>query len=52
MSAMGGDLPGYEEAIRALFAGDPERFDAHTAAWPTDVRAHGRTLAADALRAE
>ena len=51
MSAMGGDLPGYEEAIRALFAGDPERFDAHTAAWPADLRDHSRTLAADALHA-
>ena len=50
MSAMGGDLPGYEEAIRALFAGDRERFDAHTAGWPADVRDHSRSLAGDALR--
>jgi len=51
MSAMGGDLPGYEEAIRALFAGDAERFDGHTAAWPADLREHCRTLAADAVGA-
>lgn len=50
MSAMGGDLPGYEEAIRALFAGDAARFDAHTAAWPSDLREHARGLASDALR--
>ncbi len=50
MSAIGGDLPGYEEAIRALFAGDAERFDAHTAGWPADVRDHSRWLATPALR--
>lgn len=49
MSAMAGDLPGYEEALRALFAGDQEGFNAHTADWPVDVRAHGRALAAEAL---
>mgnify|MGYP001765632691 CR=1 FL=1 len=38
MSAMAGDLPGFEEATRALFAGDAERLAAHTAAWPPDVR--------------
>jgi hypothetical protein len=49
MLAVGGDLPGYEEATRALFAGDAERFEAHTAAWPPDLREHGRRLAAEAL---
>lgn len=49
MSAMAGDLPGYEEALRALFGGDEEAFDAHTAGWPEDVRAHGRKLAKAAL---
>lgn len=49
MLAIGGDLPGYEEATRALFAGDAERFEAHTAAWPPDLREHSRRLAADAL---
>lgn len=38
MSTMAGDLPGFEEASRALFAGDAERLAAHTAAWPPDVR--------------
>jgi hypothetical protein len=50
MSAMGGDLPGYEEAIRALFAGNGERLDAEMQPWPADVRAHARRLASDALR--
>ncbi len=38
MSTMAGDLPGFEEATRALFAGDADRLAAHTAAWPPDVR--------------
>lgn len=40
MSAMAGDLPGFEEASRALFAGDAQRFGARVAAWPPDVRDH------------
>ncbi|MEN3930582.1 DUF2239 family protein [Microvirga sp. W0021] len=38
MSAMAGDLPGYEEATRALFAGDRERLEMEIARWPEDVR--------------
>jgi len=38
MSAIAGDLPGFEEATRALFAGDADRLAAHIAAWPPDVR--------------
>ena len=45
MSAMAGDLPGFEEASRALFAGDAERFAAEAAGWPDDVRAHVLRLA-------
>ncbi len=37
MSAMAGDLPGFEEAARALFAGERSHLDAHLAAWPTDI---------------
>lgn len=40
MSALAGDLPGFEEASRALFAGDRERFRAIVAAWPADVASH------------
>jgi hypothetical protein len=45
MSAMAGDLPGFEEAARALFADDRARFDALIAGWPADVRDHAAALA-------
>lgn len=38
MSAMAGDLPGFEEAARALFAGDRDRLSALLAPWPADIR--------------
>lgn len=50
MAAMAGDLPGFEEATRALFAGDESRFDALVAPWPDDLRAHAKKLATVALR--
>ena len=40
MSAMAGNLPGFEEASRALFADERRRFAALIAAWPGDVRDH------------
>ena len=46
MAVAGGDLPGFEEAIRALFAGNRTRFDAELAAWPEDFRAYAGRLAA------
>ncbi|HEX2887192.1 DUF2239 family protein [Vineibacter terrae] len=49
MSAMAGDMPGYEEATRALFAGERRRFDALTQPWPPDIRDHARQLAAPAF---
>lgn len=45
MSSMAGDLPGYEEAIRALFAEDRAAFAAQVASWPADVAAHAGQLA-------
>ncbi|ACL55757.1 DUF2239 family protein [Methylobacterium nodulans] len=45
MTAMLGDAPGYEEAARALYAGDGERFRALTEPWPGDLRDHARCLA-------
>lgn len=45
MTAIGGDLPGFEEAMRALFADELERFKTLLAAWPADVRDHALTLA-------
>ncbi|HEY9131616.1 MAG TPA: DUF2239 family protein [Dyella sp.] len=46
MRVMAGDYPGYEEASRAFWRGEAERFDALTAPWPADVRDHLRKLAA------
>ncbi|MFZ1425986.1 MAG: DUF2239 family protein [Geminicoccaceae bacterium] len=51
MSAMAGDLPGFEEASRALFAGDTARLAALTATWPVDIRDHVATWAAAAFGA-
>jgi len=51
MAAVAGNEPGFEEATRALFSGDLDRFVAHTAAWPADVREHARLLASAALGA-
>lgn len=45
MSAAAGNLPGFEEAARALYAGDAERLAAHMAGWPADVRAYALRLA-------
>jgi hypothetical protein len=45
MSAIGGNLPGFEEAIRALFSADPALFAEHIAQWPSGVREHARKLA-------
>ena len=50
MSAMAGDRPGFEEATRALFAGDRARFDRLVKPWPADIRNHARKLAAVALQ--
>ncbi|MGS1010980.1 DUF2239 family protein [Achromobacter anxifer] len=45
MSSMGGNLPGFEEATRALYAGDRERFARHVADWPQDLRTYAMGLA-------
>ncbi|MFP5195055.1 DUF2239 family protein [Alcaligenes faecalis] len=45
MTAIGGDLPGFEEAMRALFADELERFKTLLAGWPEDVRDHAIKLA-------
>jgi hypothetical protein len=38
MSAMAGNFPGYEEASRALYAGNRSRFEELTLNWPRDIR--------------
>jgi hypothetical protein len=50
MSAMAGNFPGFEEAMRAFFAGDRAGFDERVEPWPADVRDHARKLAAVAFR--
>jgi hypothetical protein len=47
ISAMAGNEPGFEEAVRALFAGNRTRFEAESEAWPADIRNYARRLAAD-----
>ncbi|QLP98671.1 MAG: DUF2239 family protein [Rhodoblastus sp.] len=49
MRATLGDRPGYEEAARALYAGDRARFFDLTQPWPADLRDHARKLAQGAF---
>jgi hypothetical protein len=48
MSALAGDFPHFEEAARALFAGDAAGFAERMAPWPPDVRNYALRLAAGA----
>jgi uncharacterized protein len=52
MSVIAGNKPHYEDAIRALFAGDPARFEELIAGWPADVRDHASQLAERTFRRE
>ena len=45
MSAIAGDLPGFEEALRALFAGNSLKFVSTIDDWPADVRDHTLRIA-------
>jgi hypothetical protein len=49
MTAVVGDATGFEEALRALYADDAERFAAESAHWPADVRTHALRLASEAF---
>ena len=40
-----GDLAGYEEAMRALYAQNAVTFKKQIASWPKDVRIHALTIA-------
>ncbi|KQW57339.1 DUF2239 family protein [Variovorax sp. Root411] len=46
MTAIAGALPGFEEATRALFAGERNRFEGLIDAWPVDLRSHLQKLSA------
>ncbi|HVE34613.1 MAG TPA: DUF2239 family protein [Gemmatimonadaceae bacterium] len=52
MWAMGGDLPHFEDATRALYGESDERLEDLIAAWPADVRAHIVRLVEEVHRLE
>jgi hypothetical protein len=49
MSAIAGNLPGYEEASRALYSGHGEHFRESTGEWPSDIRSYVERLATPAF---
>ncbi len=50
MTEMGGDLAGFEEASRALFADDKARFESLVAPWPEDLKHYLDGLAASSWK--
>ena len=48
-TALVGNAPGYEEAMRALYAGQRDDFAAHIEAWPADVRQVLEEMTAEAF---
>ena len=52
MSTLAGHEVGFEEASRALFAGDRAGFELLIAAWPIDVQAHLNKILTDAFAHE
>src|SRR5579862_3934903 len=48
-TALVGNAPSYEEAMRALYAGAAEDFAAHIEAWPADVRRVLEEMTAEAF---
>jgi len=52
ISAMAGDREGFEEASRALFVGDPDRFAMHSRTWPADIRAYAEKLLDNPIHSE
>ncbi len=49
MSTMAGQLAGFEEASRALFASDQAGFEALIADWPQDIQVHLKKILTDAF---
>lgn len=49
LTAMAGNRPGYEEATRALYAGDKVRFNQLIKPWPKDIRVYVQKLAENAF---
>jgi hypothetical protein len=52
MSAIAGDLPAFEEAVRALYAGDSGKLAREMDTWPEDLQAYVRKLAAPSISPE
>jgi len=52
MTAMAGDLATFEEASRALFAGEQRRFERLIRSWPADVRKQALRWVREAARLE
>ncbi len=46
LTAVAGDLPGFEEASRALFGGDRDALNRHMDDWPHDIRVYTTSLLA------
>jgi uncharacterized protein len=51
LSALAGDRPHYEDAVRALFAGDAAAFAQRIASWPPDIQDSAFLIGADAFGA-
>lgn len=51
ITTIAGHEPGFEEASRALFAGDQAGFEALIASWPEDVQTHLKKILTDAFSA-
>lgn len=49
LTAMAGNRENFEEATRALFAGDSDRFESLIADWPEDIRAHALRVLEESL---
>ncbi|MBO9519700.1 MAG: DUF2239 family protein [Porphyrobacter sp.] len=45
LSAIAGDFPMFEDAVRELYAGNQVGYDHFTYDWPAAIRDHGRRLA-------
>lgn len=50
MTTMAGNFPGFEEALRAFYRREQERFDELVRDWPVDVRKHINRLVKEANR--
>lgn len=49
MSTLAGNLPRYEEALRALYAKDKKKFREQIADWPSDIKSHSLELSEGAF---